>query len=259
MTASDGDAADHRAYALARVEGERLRLASQYLERHPNGAWAADVRAAFDAEEPRYYAWSEKSRAAAVDYLAWLPKGPHADAAVALVISFDEPMPEDEASRMVAAAHANEARLERAAEAREDAEETALESLRVGIDASIYGKKLDDDGDLARFLLAGRSVGKTPDRRTRYREFTIPARNGPIPRTLELTVQVEETGGLVTGVVVFGPQLFARMAEASLLREVAPAEAERYVRDAVDAIVRARGPGLHVRIAEDAVRIGPEK
>lgn len=255
LTASDADAADHRAFVLARAEGERLRAASHYLERHPNGAWADDVRGAFDREEPRFYASCEKSRAAAVDYLAWLPEGPHAKAAVALVISFDEHAPEDEASRMVAAARANEARLERAARDREDAEETALESLRVVLDASVYGKNLEEDGDLDRFLLAGRSLGRTPTRRTRTRDFTIPSKNGQIARTLEITVDVDATGGAVREAVVSGPGLFARMAEASLLREVSPAEAERYVRDAVDSMVRARGAGLSVRIEPDTVTV----
>ena len=255
LTASNADAADHRAFVLARAEGERLRSASQYLARHPNGAWAADVRAAFDREEPRFYASSEKSRAAAVDYLAWLPDGPHANAAVALVISFDEHEPEDEASRMVAAARANEARLERAARDREDAEETALESLRVVLDPSIYGKKLEEDAELARFLLAGRSVGKTPTRRTRTRDFTIPTKNGQIARTLEITVDVDASGGTVREAIVSGPALFARMAEASLLREVSPDEAERYVRDAALSMVRARGGGLSVRIEADTVRV----
>ncbi len=260
LTASNADAADHRSFTLARAEGERLRLATHYLERHPDGAWAPDVRAAFDAEEPRYYAASQKSRAAAIDYLAWLPRGPHAEAALSLVLSFDEHEPETESARMVAAARANEARLERAAQDREEAENAALESLRAVIDASVYGKKLEDDGDLTRFLLAGRSIGTTPSRRTRFRRFTIPTRNGPIERTLEITVDVHQSeAGVVTGATVTGPELFARMAEASLLREVAPAEAERYVRDALESMTRANGAGLRLQIDRDLVRIAPSK
>src|SRR5512142_2747760 len=108
MVASNADLADYRAVALARTEGDRLARASRYLERHPDGAWAKDVRAAFDAEEPSYYRASTKSRSAAVDYLACLPRGPHANAALSLVRSFDEHEPEDEQSRMLEAAHENE-------------------------------------------------------------------------------------------------------------------------------------------------------
>lgn len=260
LTASNADLADHRAFALARYEGDRLRRAAVYLERHPDGAWAPDVRAAFDREEPKFYADAQKSRDAALDYLAWLPRGPHADAAVALLQSFAEAQPEDEASRMVRAARENEARLERAAEERQAAEDAALESLRVVIDASAYGKKLSDDGELSRFLLAGRSIGHTPSSRTRYRRFTVPTRSGPLDRELEITVAVERADDdVVTAATVSGPSLFERMAEASLLRAVGPAEAERWVRDAVDAMARARGAGLRIHFEPDRIRIEPPK
>jgi hypothetical protein len=257
LTASNGDLADHRDFVLARDEGERLARATRYLERHPSGAFAAEVRGAFAAEEPAYYRACQKSRSRAVDYLAWLPHGPHADAAVALIISFDEHQPEDEQSRMLRAARENEARLERAAEDRSDAENVALETLRIVVQPVVYGRKLEEDGELTRYLLAGRSIGATPSLRTRTRRFTVPARSGPVERTLEITLHVErDDGDVVTAAEVSGPALFARMAEASMLREVSAAEAERYVRDVVSAMARARGGELSVEFGPDRIRVG---
>jgi len=236
LTASSSDLADHRAIVLERDEGARLARELQYLERHPKGAWADDVRAAFDTEEARYYQACQKSRAAAVDYLAWLPRGPHARAATELVLSFDEHESDDEQSRMLRAARENEARLERASEERTDAENVALEALRV-----------------ARYLLGGLSLGATPSDRTRTRHFTLPAQPEPLGRVLEVTLHVSRgAGDVVDSAEVTGPSLFARMAEASMLRAVTPAEAERYVRDLVEAL--ARGADLAVEWGTDRVR-----
>lgn len=252
MTASNDDLADHRAFTLERAEGARLSRALGYLEKHPNGAWAADVRAAFDAEEPGYYRACTKSRAAAIDYIAWLPRGPHVDAAVALVRSEDEHEPEDEASRMVIAARENEKRLERAAEARSEVAEVTLSALHAVV-ADIYGKPLDDAHELTRFLLGGMNFGATPLHRTRIVDFDVPSRAGPVARTLELTVDVVRDGERIVSCTVSGPALFARIAEAALVREPAAEEAERYVADAVTTM--ARGLNLHVDVHADTIRI----
>ena len=252
LTASSSDLADHRAIVLERDEGARLARELQYLERHPKGAWADDVRAAFDTEEARYYQACQKSRAAAVDYLAWLPRGPHARAATELVLSFDEHESDDEQSRMLRAARENEARLERASEERTDAENVALEALRVASRAK-FGGKLEADGELSRYLLGGLSLGATPSDRTRTRHFTLPAQPEPLGRVLEVTLHVSRgAGDVVDSAEVTGPSLFARMAEASMLRAVTPAEAERYVRDLVEAL--ARGADLAVEWGTDRVR-----
>jgi hypothetical protein len=236
IVASNADLADHRAVALARTEGERLALASTYLERHPTGAWAESMRAAFDAEEPEYYRASGKSRTAAIDYLAWLPRGPHAQAAFALVRSFDEHEPEDEQSRMVKAAQDSEKRLERLAQERQVATEGALEAARVMLDPAAYNHTLEQPSDLSRWLLGAMTTGRTPTRRTRALDYTIPTKNGPAARTLELTVSVTIDHGVVASTVMDGRELFTRWAEAAFTREVTPEEAQRYVCEAVAAL-----------------------
>lgn len=256
LTASNADLADHRAISLSRDQGERLARELAYLDRHPRGAWADDVRAAFDTEETAYYRACQKSRAAAVDYLAWLPHGPHARAATELVLSFDEHESDDEQTRMLRAARENEARFERAAEERADAENVALEALRIATRPAIFGRLLEDDGELSRYLLGGMSMGATPSQRTRTRRFTMPSRGASVERTLEVTLHVVRgEGNRVAAVEVSGPGLFARMAEASMLREVTAAEAERYVHDVVGTMVRASGANLAVEWEPDLVRI----
>jgi hypothetical protein len=240
IVASNADLADARSALLARAEGARLARISGYLERHPAGAWASDFRATFDTEEPAFYRASTKSRGAAIDYLAWLPRGPHAAAAFALVRSFDEHEPEDEQARMLKAAQENEKRLERLAQDRQDAKDAALEAARVLVDPAIYGRPLEQSPELAGFMLGGLNFGRTPTKRTRVLSFTIPSKTAPLERTLEFTVSLTIANGAVAGAVIDGPDLFQRWAEASLVREVSPSDGERFVRDAVTTLARGQ-------------------
>lgn len=253
VTASNADLVDHRAFVLAHTEGDRLARATQYLEKHPDGAWSKDVRAAFDAEEPGYYRASTRSRSAAIDYIAWLPRGPHADAAFALVRSEDEHEPEDEQARMLKAAHENEVRLARAAEERSVAHDAALSTLHAVV-ADVYGKPLEASPDLTHLLLGGMNFGATPSHRTRVLHFELPSRAGPVVRTLQIEIDVvRDAADRVTSSTVSGPELFQRIAETVLLREVPPDEGDRYVRDAVTTL--ARGLDLRVDFAANSVRI----
>jgi hypothetical protein len=239
IVASNGDLADARQVKLAHAEGDRLSRIEKYLERRPNGEWAGEFRAAFDAEEPAFYRDSNKSRAAAIDYLAWLPRGPHAQAAFALVRSFDEPQAETEEARMLESARKDEKRLERLAEERQDAKDAALEAAHVLVDPANYGRPVEQSPELARFMLGGLNFGRTPTKRTRVLSFTIPSKNGPLARTLEFTVTLTKTEAEnVTGAVLDGPDLFQRWAEAALVREVSPSDAEHFVRDAVTTLAR---------------------
>jgi hypothetical protein len=238
IVASNGDLVDARQVKLARAEGDRLSRIGKYLEHHPDGEWAGEFREAFDAEEPAFYRDATKSRTAAIDYLAWLPRGPHAEAAFALVRSFDEPQAETEEARMLESARKDEKRLERLAEERQDAKDAALEAAHVLVDAANYGRSVEQSPDLSRFMLGGLNFGRTPTIRTRVRSFTIPSKNGPLVRTLEFTVTLTKNGDVVTGAVMDGPDLFQRWAEAALVREVSPSDAEHFVRDAVTTLAR---------------------
>jgi len=241
IVASNGDLVEARQVKLAHAEGDRLSRMGKYLEHRPNGEWAGEFRVAFDAEEPAFYRASTKSRAAAIDYLAWLPRGPHAEAAFALVRSFDEPVAETEEARMLKSAEENEKRLERLAQERQDAKDAALEAARVLVDPINYGRPVEQSPELARFMLGGLNFGRTPTKRTRVLSFTIPSKTGPVVRTLEFTVTLTRSSDVqVTGAVIDGPDLFQRWAEATLVREVSASEAEHFVRDAVTTLAQGR-------------------
>src|SRR5208283_3180712 len=81
MFANPGDFADYRAFRSAAQEGTRLSRAQQYLRRHPDGAWADEVRASFEVEEPTWFEGAKASRERARDYVVDLPHGPHVQAA----------------------------------------------------------------------------------------------------------------------------------------------------------------------------------
>ena len=51
VAASPGDLADYRSFTMAAREGPRLARAQRYLQRHPDGHWAEEVRRTFDREE----------------------------------------------------------------------------------------------------------------------------------------------------------------------------------------------------------------
>src|SRR5688500_9404005 len=62
VLAPPNDLEDYRAYRVAAYRGTRLARAQKYLERHPAGTFADEVRAAFEEEEPRYFAEAQESR-----------------------------------------------------------------------------------------------------------------------------------------------------------------------------------------------------
>ena len=240
IVASNGDLAEARHVKLAHAEGDRLSRMGKYLEHRPKGEWATEFRAAFDTEEPAFYHAATKSRDGAIDYIAWLPHGPHAQAAFSLVRSFDEHEPENEQERMLKAAQEDEKRLERLAQERQDAKDAALEASRVLVDPVNYGRPVEQSPELARFMLGGLNFGRTPTKRTRVLSFTIPSKNGPVVRTLEFTVTLTTSRDVVTGAVIDGPDLFQRWAEATLVREVSASEAEHFVRDAVTTLAHGQ-------------------
>src|SRR5262245_20655786 len=82
------DPEDYRAFRVAAATGTRLARAKRYIERHPRGTFAEEVRRTFDEEEPVYFERAQASREGIRRYLADLPEGPHADAALALLVAF---------------------------------------------------------------------------------------------------------------------------------------------------------------------------
>ena len=81
LLASYDDYAAYRATRVSRTLEGRLSAASAYLERHPRGAFAGEVRAYLTRAEPIYYAAKRRTVAGLTAYLATLPRGAFRDEA----------------------------------------------------------------------------------------------------------------------------------------------------------------------------------
>src|ERR1700733_4061035 len=90
MLATPDDLRDYRVFRTAAHEGRRLAMAQRYLARHPDGAWAAEVRPLFEAEEEAWFEAAKSSRTRAREYVIDLPDGPHIEGARSLLVLFDE-------------------------------------------------------------------------------------------------------------------------------------------------------------------------
>jgi hypothetical protein len=218
MLAPPDDLADYRAYRVAAPEGTRLRRAKDYLERHPNGRFAGEVRAAFDEEEPHYFARAQESRRGVRNYLADLPDGPHAEAALALLVAFGRDMREAELADIARRAQRDEAMLEAAATQRREASAAVLDTLALLLDDDVYGAPLSQaPPKLQRVLSApGASTwgAGVRGRVERAFVFDLPTRPARTSRVLKLAVTMIETDGVATGAKLEGPDLLVRWAEA---------------------------------------------
>jgi hypothetical protein len=228
MTASPGDLADYRAFRVAAYEGTRLARAQVYLGAHPDGAFSEEVRAAFDNEEPRWFQQAQLSREGARRYLADLPKGPHADAALALLTSLEGDMHEAELRDIARRVHYDEAKLESAAQQRRAVGEAVLGAVGVLLSDDVYGVRRSDAAHDVRVLMTGRDTtwGAVPAHREQDFFFLLPTRPERESRLVTLEVTLQEKDGLVASGVVEGSDLFVRWAEADEIVKLDPSAQE---------------------------------
>jgi hypothetical protein len=247
MLADSDDLADYRAYRVAAHPGARLARAESYLAAHPSGAWTTEVRAFFAAEEPRYYEAAQASRKAALEYLLYLPRGPHAEAAQALVDSFDQSMRQAEIDRLVREMRRRAALRRQEAERRAKVRDAILEDVSLLLSARAYGVPLAELPEaLRRALSGGRvpTIGSIPRHVERTLFYTVPSREGGEDRALTLQLALDVDDGVVVEGRIRGIGLFAAWTEADLAR----AAADRgEVRDHVAALL---GGALEPRLPE---------
>jgi hypothetical protein len=222
MLAQSDDLADYRAFRVAAREGTRLARAEAYLARHPEGAWVGEVRSTFDAEEPAWFEAAKNSRARALDYVVDLPTGPHADAARALLVYFDERKDDMDALELLAKARRTEATLEVAARQRRHVGEVILEELGALLDPSTWGSRPAEPPPILAAVLRGASTrtwgGGVDDARDDAVSFTVPTPEGAESRDVLIQLRILVHDGRVDGGVVQGDQLLLRWAEAITLR-----------------------------------------
>jgi hypothetical protein len=230
MLAAPEDLADYRAYRTAEHEGRRLYEAQQYLERHTHGAWAEEVRAAFDREEPEWFEAAKTSRARAREYVIDLPTGPHADAARSLLVLFDEHQADFETLQLLAASRRMEALLDVETARRRRVSEIIRGEVAALLDPPTWGAHLDSlpptiarafRGDVPRTWDGGHHAHRQDEL-----FFVLPTPQGSQARVVEVGLQVWlEQAGIAEGLVQ-GADLFVRWSEAMLVRVLDPGAAE---------------------------------
>lgn len=244
VTASPGDLEDYRAFRVAAYEGTRLARAKMYLDRHPEGAFADEVRRAFEEEEPRFFEQAQGSREAARRYLVDLPDGPHAAAAMALLTALESDMQDAELRDIARRVRFEDAKLESAAVQRRAVPEAILGAVGVFLDEDVYGVPRGEAPATLRKLLLGPAPptwGEPPARREEDLFFLLPTRPERESRLLTLVVEVEEKDGVVTGGRISGADMFVRWAEADQIVKLDPAAADDRTEAQVHAQARLDG------------------
>jgi hypothetical protein len=258
LVAGSDDLADYRAFRVAAHEGVRLARAERYLEAHPFGAWAAEVRSAFEEEEPLYFERATTTRAKTSEYLADLPRGPHADAALALLAAFDRKVEDVATERLVRDARRTEAMLQRSSEQRRALNDAILGSLGALLDPALYGASPEELPAPIRRALAGDAPatwGPRPLRRTDDYFYSIPTQTErrSAVATIDLALLVEH-GRVVRG-RISGPDLFVHWAEVEAVRVMDPTStpdreaAAAHAKDILLGALEARFPASRCAVA----------
>jgi hypothetical protein len=221
LTAADADFRDYRAFRVAARAGLRLSRAVQYLAAHPAGQWAAEVQQALDAEEPAFFEACQASRDKARDYLVDLPNGPHAAAAMALLVEYSTKVEDVATARLLRDARRTEAKLEAAASRRRAVGEAILAATAALLEDNVYGARIEDTPPALRRVLGGEapvSWGTVPSRREADYFFVLPTLEGREGRVATMTVRALAPAGVVVEGRIEGTDLFVRWDESDLVR-----------------------------------------
>jgi len=244
MLAPPDDLEDYRAFRVAAAEGTRLARAKRYLERHPNGHFADEVRRAFEEEEPLYFERAQASREGIRRYLADLPDGPHAEAALALLVAYGSSMEEAELRDIARRVRYEDAKLEAAAVQRRAVGDAILSAIGVLLDEDVYGAPRELSSPKLRTLLLGRTTptwGAVPSKHEEDYFFMLPTRPERESRVLTLEISVIEEDGVVVGAKVEGSDMLVRWAEAEQIVRLDPSAPEDRMEAQVFAMARLEG------------------
>jgi len=261
--ASSDDLADYRAFRVAAHEGVRLSRAQHYLARHPRGTWAADVKRAFEAEEPEYYERASGSRAKTSEYLANLPQGPHAAAAISLLTAFDTHMEDIATRKLLREAHRTEAKLESSSLQRHLLGEIILGDVAALLEPDLYGAHRDELPDPVRRALGGLAPstwGNPPTVRSDDIFYSIPTHLVRESRVVTVELKVAFDHGLATEGMLSGPDLFVAWDEADAVQPRDPTDdkdravAARHAADLLGGALEARLPAARCNASSSAPR-----
>jgi hypothetical protein len=221
LWAENADLADYRAFRIAAHEGVRLARAQRYLEAHPRGAWAREVHQSFDDEEPGYFQRASATRDRTREYLADLPHGPHAAAALALLVAFNARVEDIATERLLREARHTEATLDRSAAQRHALGEAILSELAALLDPAIYGASVDDVPSGLRLALEGPSRPSWGTLSLQHSQdffYSIPTPTERRSSVASLQLDVLTRHGVIVGGRIGGPDLFVHWTEADSVR-----------------------------------------
>jgi hypothetical protein len=265
MLAAPSDLADYRAYRVAETPSTRLARAQAYLDDHPRGRWADEVHVAFDAEEDAWFEAAKASRSRALDYVVTLPRGPHIEAARALLVLFDQREADIDMLELLAAERRTSVRLDLAAERRRRVGEVLFEEIAALLDAATPGASLDDPPGALAAVLRGpvaRTWGNAPiGLRDDRIFFDLPTPGEAQGRAAEIHLHVVLDRGRVAGGRIEGEDLFVRWTEASSVRALDASDpsdraaAAAAVGDLLAGALEARLPAARCTVAPRAAEI----
>ena len=208
------------------------------------GAFAEEVRGAFDEEEPRFFEASQATHEGARRYLADLPDGPHAGAALALLTALGTSMQDAELRDIARRVRYEDAKLESAAVQRRAVGEAILGAVGVLLDEAVYGVPRTDGPPALRTLMTGRTGstwGTVPARREEDLYFLLPTRPDRESRLVTLEVTLAEVDGVVTGGRIEGADMLVLWAEADQIVKLDPSASEDRTEAHVHAMERLGG------------------
>lgn len=247
LTAADADMRDYEDYALGgdwhAHLAEKLALAQKYLDRHPDGAWADDVRAQFELGEAKLNERAKEDREVAMTYLTYLPNGPHSKQLVFVVNAFDDKREStDERS-----ARLTEKDLAEAANERDAAKDWITSAIAAAINDVGSGYDL---GVSVVKLVIGDAAPTWGERWVRARDldYVIPGKRTRDPRSLATKLSLRVVDGIIVGVTLKGPDLFVRWAELDAMRAMDEASgkdrdaARTHVHEVLTGMLEARLP-----------------
>jgi hypothetical protein len=260
LASDPADLADYRAYRTAEREGARLARAQHYLDLHPGGSWAKEVRAEFEAEEPPFFEKAKTSESRAVEYVVDLPRGPHADAARTLLQQYVVHADDFETTKLLQESRHTAALLDRASTARARVGEHVMAGVAALLDSDVYGARLDQAPLALRRILGG-------DARTTWGgawamqsdaalPFVVPTPAGATDRVVNVEISVHADRGRIVEGRVWGPDLFVRWAEAETIKPLdesdsrARGEAATFVKEILSGAFESVAPAARCATRE---------
>jgi len=228
ITGDFGEYRSYREYRVATTLEAKLGAAERYLRVYPKGDYAKEVHAWYFPAEQRYFKLAHDSLPRLRAYLDAMPHGPHAEEAAERITELDSRRiyAEKREQRVLSHARDIEQRLARAADQRRGF--------------------LREFSRLTELLAATRSFGEptselAPDLLVRLRErppplhcegddcqkvfsfsYAVPEDKTLTERSIDVTLRIRLSRGLVQELSLSGPELLTRLAEAITVRAVPP-------------------------------------